>query len=247
MKYLKFAGIFFFVALLTSCGGGDDSEKAEIDSTAVATDTSAKTEAVVSPPNTIITAPVNMLIIKHKVANYAKWQQAYDEHDSARLANGLHNYVIGRSIMDSNTIVVALKADDVSKAKTFAKDPGLKKAMQKGGVIGAPQISFTTATWQDTAVLPAAIRSLVTFAVKDADVWLKQFEAGKQLRLDNGVTDRVISHDVDDAKKILLVNALLDTAKAYAYFKSDTLKKRMAASGMIGAPNRFMFKIVKRY
>ena len=44
--------------------------------------------------------------------------------------------------MDSNMVMVALKADDMAKAKAFAKDPSLKKAMQKGGVTGAPYDFF---------------------------------------------------------------------------------------------------------
>ena len=46
------------------------------------------------------------------------------------------------------------------RAKAFAKDPSLKKAMQKGGVTGTPQFNFVTATWQDTAVIGAALPPL---------------------------------------------------------------------------------------
>ena len=53
-------------------------------------------------------------------------ETAYDGHDSARLANGMHNYVIARGVDDSNTVMVAIKADDISKAKAFAKDLPLK-------------------------------------------------------------------------------------------------------------------------
>lgn len=54
--------------------------------------------------------PGNFLLIKHRVANYAKWLAAYESHDSTRLANGLTNYVLGRGVDgDSNTVLVALK------------------------------------------------------------------------------------------------------------------------------------------
>jgi hypothetical protein len=189
-----------------------------------------------------------MVIITHKVASFAKWLTAYEGHDSARMASGLHNYVIGRGMADTNTVMIALKADDIAKAKAFAKDPSLKKAMQKGGVMGAPVISFLTSTWQDTASLkPGTLRSRTTFTVKDFDAWVKSFEEGKQERLDNGITDRVIGHDADDNKKVSLVTAVLDTAKAFAYYKSDALKKRRAAGGVTGEPARFLFTVVKRY
>jgi hypothetical protein len=250
MKQFKFTGMLFYAAVvffLTSCGGSGGEEKAGTDSTTATTDTIAKTPAVAQPVNTIVTTPLNLMVVTHKVANFAKWQISFDEHDSLRLANGLHSYIIGRGLMDTNMVLVAVKADDITKAKAFAKDPGLKKAMQKSGVTGAPMISFITATWQDTANVNTAIRSRTTFAVKDWEAWVKSFEEGKQERMDNGIIDRVISHDADDNKKVSLVTAVADTAKAFAYYKSDALKKRRAASGVTGEPVRFLYRIVKRY
>jgi len=187
------------------------------------------------------------VVVVHKVANYAKWLTSYEAHDSARLANGMHNYVLGRGLKDSNVVMVALKIDDTAKAKAFMKDPGLKKAMQKGGVMGAPMVSMFTATWQDTVNIDSKLRSRTSFTVKDWDAWVKGFEDGKQERLDNGITDRVFGHDWNDNKKVSLVTAITDTAKAFAYYKSDALKKRREASGVVGEPERFLFRIVKRY
>ncbi len=235
-----------FVLFMSSCGGSGTKDKPAGDSSTVTTDT--KTTDATAPVNTIITTPQSMVIVTHKVADYAKWLMAYEGHDSARLANGLHNYVIGRGLKDSNMVMVALKADDMAKAKAFTKDPSLKMAMQKGGVMGAPMISFQTSTWQDTVQLaPMTLRSRTTFSVKDWAAWEKSFMDGKQERLDNGITDRVIGHDADDDKKVSLVTAVMDTTKAFAYYKSDALKKRREASGVIGEPQRFLFYVVKRY
>src|SRR6476661_2233260 len=97
--------------LFSSCGGDEKkTETTASDSTAV-TDTTTKTESTVS------TTPETVLIVRHKVANYAKWKASYDGHDSFRLASGIHNYVIGRGVDDSNMVLVATKADDVAKAK----------------------------------------------------------------------------------------------------------------------------------
>ena len=83
--------------------------------------------------------------------------------------------------------------------------------------------------------------------VKDWDIWLKGFEDGKQERMDNGIVDRVIGHDLDDNKKVHIAIAITDSAKAFAYFKSDALKKRRIAGGVIGEPDRFVYRIVKHY
>ena len=130
MKRLQFTGLLCCSTMLlffTSCGGGDSKKETTTDSTTAETTTPA------APPevNTIITTPQNMMIARHKVANFAKWKASYDEHDSLRLANGVHSYVIGRGVEDSNTVLVAVKIDDLDKAKAFAKDPSLKKGNAK--------------------------------------------------------------------------------------------------------------------
>lgn len=228
------------VLLLASCGSGGGKAPAQ-DTTAV--DTTAKAQAV----NTIVTTPENRVVVTHKVSDFAKWFAAYEAHDSARLAVGLHDYVIERGLEDSNLVMVSLKVDDTAKAKAFSKDPGLKTAMKKGGVVGAPTFSMTTETWQDTAKIETMLRSRSSFMVKDWDAFAKSFEDGKQERTDNGIIARVVGHDLDNNKKVHVVTAITDTAKAYAYYKSDALKKRKETAGVVGETTRTFWRIVKRY
>lgn len=240
MKKFKVTSMLLHAALaifLISCGGGDEKS----------TNEAASTETASTTVNTIVTTPQAMVIVIHKVADYTKWKAGYDAHDSSRLANGLHNYVIGRGLNDSNTVLIALKADDIAKAKAFAQSPDLKTIMQKAGVTGQPTMNFLTATWQDTSDVGSIPRSLTTFSVKDWDAWMKNFDEGKQERTDNGIVARVISHDADDNKKVALVTAVTDTTKAFAFYKSDALKKRREAGGVIGEPQRFLFTIAARY
>jgi hypothetical protein len=247
MKLFRFNGMLFYAAMaffLASCSGNGNKET-NTDTTATADTTANSTLA--PEANTIVTTPQNMIVIMHKVSNFGKWKSAYDEHDSARLASGVHSYVIARGTTDSNMVLVALKIDDTTKAKAFGKDPALKKAMQKGGVIGAPSIAFVTMVFQDTADIGSVLRASSTYTVKDWDTWQKAFEDGKQQRLDNGITDRAYGHDLDDNKKVTVVTALTDTAKAFAYYKSDALKEKMKAAGVASAPKRFIYNIVQRY
>ena len=238
-KLLFFVGVVIF---LTACGSGANEKTTAADSTAAA-DSAAKAKTV----NTIITTPDNVEVVTHKVADFAKWLAAYEGHDSARLAFGIHNYVIGRAVEDSNMVLVVTRVDDTAKAKAFAKDPSLKTAMKKGGVLGVPTISIFTETWQDTAKTESSVRVVTSFMVKDWDVWLKAFEEGKQMRMDNGIQDRVVGHDLDNSKMVGVVTSLSDSAKAFAFYKSDTLKKRMQESGVIGEPHRVLYRMVKVY
>lgn len=205
------------------------------------------TVAAPEPVNTIDTTTHNMVTVIHKVADFNKWMTSYEGHDSARLAAGLHNYVIGRGLMDTNMVLIGLRADDFAKAKAFSQSPGLKEAMKKAGVTGAPEMHFTVVTWQDTANVGSIPRVMTMFNVKDKEVWRTAFEGGAQERKDAGIMMRNIGHDADNPNGIRLVSALSDTAKAMAYYKSDAMKKRIAEGGIIGEPKRFFFTIVKRY
>ncbi len=241
MKLFQFSCTLFVAALTilnSSCNNSGDEKKPDADTAAT-----EKPAAV----NTIVTTPENMVVVVHKVADFAKWKTVYEAHDSVRLANGLHSYVIGRGLMDTNMVLVAMKSDDLARAKALAKSDDLKKRMKEAGVTGAPSMYFNTTTWQDTANVGSIPRSMTMFTIKDWDTWLKNFNDGSQERMDNGIVVRTVGHDADDNKKVVLVTALTDTSKAFAYYKSDALKKRREAGGVTTEPQRFLFSIVKRY
>jgi hypothetical protein len=235
------AAMAFF---LISCNNNADKTSTDADTNNKQTVTTENPPAAAS---TIVTTPMGMMAVTHKVADFDKWKASYDAHDSLRLASGIHSYVIGRAANDPNTVFVVTKVDDMAKAKAFSKDASLKQAMQKGGVMGTPKMSFAIMTYQDTATISTPLRSRTTFTVKDWDAWVKSFGEGKQERLDNGIVDRAYGHDADDNKKVTLVTAITDSTKAAAYWNSDMLKKRRAAGGVIGTPDRFVYRMVQRY
>lgn len=240
LKFLSTLGIAL-VLLLSSCGG--DEEK----TTDTAVTDSTATTSTTTTESTINTTPETIIIVWHKVADYAKWKMAYDGHDSARLAQGIHNYVIGRGVDDSNMIMVATKADDAEKAKAFTKDPGLKTAMQKGGVMGVPKIHITRVVYQDMAPNMADLRSMTFFTVKDFDAWKAAFDSNKDMRTEKGLTTRAYGHEVDDSHKVVLSVAINDSAKANAYWNSDLIKQKRAESGVVGEVKRSIYRVVQKY
>ena len=247
LKFLSTLGIAC-VFLLFSCGGnGSKTTETAVTSDSTATTAADSTSTPTTTASTISTTPENIMLIRHKVSDFAKWKIAYDGHDSARLADGIHSFVIGRGVDDSNMVMVAVKVDDTAKAKAFAKDPSLKAAMHKGGVIGAPSISINTVVYQDTAKTISDLRSMTTSTVKDWDAWKTAFESNRQMRKDNGVTDRAYGHDADDNHKVTVVTAINDTAKAKAFWKSDLLKQKRAESGVVGEVKRFVYRVVQKY
>ena len=229
-----------FSLLLTSCGD-TTTTKSETDNT----DTVSK---VVEPAQSnIIITPENIVIVRYKVSDYAKWRASYDSRDSMRAANGLRNYIIGRGVKDTSIIMIALKTDDIAKAKAFTKDASLKSALQKGYVIGTPKYNFTTVVYQDMSTNMSDLRSMTFFTVKDWDAWKTSFEGSRQTRVENGLTDRAYGYDADDNHKVVLVVGVNDSTRAEAYWNSDLIKQRRAASGVVGEVERFVYRIVQKY
>ncbi|MBM3416170.1 MAG: hypothetical protein FJY20_06935 [Bacteroidetes bacterium] len=220
-----------------SCKSGKDKEPGENK-----TGDAETTINATAPPG-----PTSVLVIRHKVADYAKWLPGYHAHDSVRIANGLHSDIIARGIEDSNMVLVAMIMDDADKAKSMTADPALKDVMKKAGVISAPLIDYLQAEMNDTTALTQDIRLMIRAKVTHWDAWKKVFDAHKQKRIDAGLTDRVIAHTAGDTKNVTLVFAASDMEKAKTFLNSDDLKERMKESGVEGAPDIFFYKVVKKY
>jgi hypothetical protein len=234
LKMFSFLAIIAGMALLSCNNGKDD------DTTTVNTDTTATTATVPAP------LP-DLLVVQHKVNNFNKWKAAYESHDSARVSAGIHAFVIGRGVEDSNMVLVAMRMDDTAQARQFMANPDLKTVMQKGGVTGKPAINTVHVQWMDNSTNTATTRVLVMHKVTDWDAWKKTFDSHKQVRMDNGLTDRIIATDLNDNHMVSAVFAISDMAKAKAFMASKELKDKMTEAGVEGPPTIFMYNVVQQY
>ena len=82
------------------------------------------------------------MLVRHKVADFAKWKPVYDAHASARQAAGLKEEHLLRNAEDPNEVVLLFSAEDLDKAKAFATSDDLRQAMQKAGVTDKPDVYF---------------------------------------------------------------------------------------------------------
>lgn len=242
MKHFRLFATFIVAAgsfYLVSCDAGKEEKAAEIsiDSTAVAA----------AVPAVIPAGPSSLMIVRHKVADYSKWKSGYDSHDSSRLASGLHSYVVARGTEDSNVVLVAVKMDDVEKAKAFAASQDLKDKMKNLGVAGKPVIDFIETLSNDTTALQQTTRVMIRHKVKDWDAWRKSFDEHKQARTDAGLSDRAVGHTIGDNHQVTLVFAVSDMVKAKAFMQSQDLKDKMKDAGVDGPPDFFYYKVVQRY
>lgn len=82
------------------------------------------------------------LLVRHKLADYARWKPIFDEHGAFRKANGCKGGELFCTSADRNELVILLEWDDLGKARQFAESQDLREAMQRAGVADHPDIFF---------------------------------------------------------------------------------------------------------
>jgi len=85
---------------------------------------------------------MNYILIRHQVADFAKWKSAYDAHSSARTSAGLKEEHLLRNIDNPNEVILLFSAQDLNKAKQFAESDELRQRMQQAGVSDKPDVWF---------------------------------------------------------------------------------------------------------
>jgi phage terminase Nu1 subunit (DNA packaging protein) len=82
------------------------------------------------------------VIVRHKVADYDRWKEAFDNHLSARKAAGEVASKVLQSVDDLREVTILLDWDSLERARRFAGSDDLKQVMQRAGVVGEPDVRF---------------------------------------------------------------------------------------------------------
>ena len=82
------------------------------------------------------------IIIRHRVADFDKWLEAYEDHAAARKAAGAIKSVVWQDVSDENNVFILVKVDDLARAREFVASDELKQAMQAAGVLEEPSVHF---------------------------------------------------------------------------------------------------------
>ena len=85
------------------------------------------------------------MFVRHEVADYAAWREAYDSIDQDRRSMGVTDQAVFRSVDDQNNITVWHEFASQDQAQSFASSTLLRETMERAGVQGHPEVWFTTA------------------------------------------------------------------------------------------------------
>jgi hypothetical protein len=81
-----------------------------------------------------------ILVVHHRVRDYAAWKPVFDGHESVRVAHGARRHWVYRTPDDANDLVVAVEFGSRDQAEGFLADPSLREAMARAGVEGEPHV-----------------------------------------------------------------------------------------------------------
>lgn len=82
------------------------------------------------------------VLIRHKVADYAKWKIMFDEHGTIRKTSGSKGGRVFRNADDPNEVVILFEWDDMEKARGFVQSEDLRRTMQRAGVSDKPDFYY---------------------------------------------------------------------------------------------------------
>jgi len=82
------------------------------------------------------------MIVRHKVADYARWKEAFDGHLGARKAAGEVGHRVLLSVEDPRDVTVLLDWDSLERARRFADSDDLKQTLKQSGVVGDLDVRF---------------------------------------------------------------------------------------------------------
>ncbi len=85
------------------------------------------------------------MFVRHSVADFAKWKQAYDAFDAERKGMGVIGAAVFKAADGSPEVTVWHDFEKLEAARAFAESKRLREVMSEAGVVGQPSIWFTAA------------------------------------------------------------------------------------------------------
>jgi hypothetical protein len=81
-------------------------------------------------------------ILSHEVKDYNTWKKVFDEDATNRNKMGVKVTGLYKSVDNPKLISIICEVPTEKAIKEFMNNPELKIAMQKGGVIGKPEVKI---------------------------------------------------------------------------------------------------------
>jgi hypothetical protein len=87
-----------------------------------------------------------VLLVRHKVRDYATWKADFDAQGETRRANGSRGCRLFRNAADPNETFILFEWDGLERARLFAQSDDLRESMARSGVADKPDLWFLDET-----------------------------------------------------------------------------------------------------
>jgi hypothetical protein len=84
------------------------------------------------------------ILISHEVKDYDTWKKGFDSDEVNRKNAGMKVTGLYRALDKPNVVTLTVEAPSAEAANKFLTNPDLKAAMEKVGVISAPEVKLLT-------------------------------------------------------------------------------------------------------
>jgi hypothetical protein len=87
--------------------------------------------------------PMIYVVVRHTVADYAKWRPIFDADQVNRRAGGATGVQnVYRDLANPNDITMIFEWDNAENVEKFLHNPALAETMKDAGVVSAPEFRF---------------------------------------------------------------------------------------------------------
>jgi len=181
--------------------------------------------------------PPLAVLVRHRVDDFERWKEAFDEHRPAREAAGVLGHHVQRGIDDPQEVHVYLPATDLEKARAFLASPDLARVMERAGVRGGASTALlrpVTAALDPEAALPGIV---VKHAVEDYARWRTAYDDFEAFRLESGIVGHAVDQLVGDPNQLVVYHQGKTVEALRRFVDSTALRHRMEEAGVVGEPD----------
>lgn len=82
------------------------------------------------------------VLVRHKVAEFARWKEAFDSHVLARRRAGEISFRLFHGVEDPTDITLLFEWESADAARKFMTSSELRLRMQEAGVQGSPEVQY---------------------------------------------------------------------------------------------------------
>ena len=82
------------------------------------------------------------IVLTHEVKSFPEWKKVYDADEDNRTRSGLQINGLYQSTDNPNLVTLIGEAPSVEALKSFMSNPALRAGMERGGVIGMPEVKI---------------------------------------------------------------------------------------------------------